>query len=152
MSETDKAIDRHFAKIIQQNLRNLGAKKDFVSKIGNERISSDEVESPAVYWFMNMFKQVHFVNPMTFLERNGTTKPIYPPLMRNEKRILNTRNPFSRLYAAWGDKFRSKYYEENTDKKGHDKHDALKALQSYVDRAEPPNITGSGSQPPEGYK
>ena len=141
---------------MKTNLRNRGAKKEFVTKIGNEKISSDEVESPSVYWFMNHFKQSEFVNPMTFLERDGQTTPIYPQLRPDEKRVLNTRNPFSRLYAAWGDKFRTKYYEEvpkNEEKiRGKrspqcmNKHNALKALQPYVDRAEPSNTT-----PPPGY-
>ena len=125
---------------MKTNLRNLGAKKEFLTKIGDVKIPSDEVASPAVYWFMNQFKQVEFVNPMTFLERDGKTTPIYPQLRPTEKRVLNTRNPFSRLSAAWGDKFRTKYYEEVPSKKK-DKNYALKELQPYVDRAEPPNTT-----------
>ena len=125
---------------MKTNLSNLGAKEEFVTKIGNKKILSDEVESPAVYWFMNNFKQVEFVNPMTFLERDGQTTPIYPQLRPDEKRVLNTRNPFSRLYAAWGDKFRTKYYPE-VPKNNKNMHYALRAVQSYVDRAEPSNTT-----------
>ena len=130
---------------MKTDLRNLGAKNEFLSKIGKSKVLSDEVESPACYWFMNNFKQVQFVNPMTFLERDGKTTPIYPQLRPTEKRILNTRNPFSRLCAAWGDKFRSIYYEDVPSKKK-DMHHALKAVQSYVDRAELPNTA-----PPSGY-
>ena len=111
-----------------------------MTKIGKETISSDEIGSPSVYWFINHFKQAGFVNPMTFLERDGHTTPIYPQLRPDEKRVLNTRNPFSRLYAAWGDKFRTKYYPE-VPKNKKDNHYALKAVQSYVERAEPSNTT-----------
>ena len=132
---------------MKTNLRNLGAKTEFLIKIGNVKIPSDEVTSPNVYWFMNEFKQVQFVNPMTFLERDGKTTPVYPQLSPHEKRILNTRNPLSRLYAAWGDKLRDKYYEEVHEVPQKDKNYELKALQQYVDRAEPPNTT-----PPSGYQ
>ena len=132
---------------MKTNLRNLGAKTEFLIKIGNVKIPSDEVTSPNVYWFMNEFKQVQFVNPMTFLERNGKTTPIYPQLSPHEKRILNTRNPFSRLYAAWSDKLRDKYYEKVPEVREKDKNYKLKALQQYVDRAELPNTT-----PPSGYQ
>ena len=144
--ERGACFDRYFMKNMKRNIQNLGGKKDFIAKIGKVKILSDDVDSPAVYWFMNNFKQVRFVNPMTFLERDGKTTPIYPQLRPTIKRILNTRNPFSRLFAAWGDKLRSKYYEDTKDTKKKDKHNALKALKSIIDRAEP-----SKSPPPDGY-
>ena len=128
-------FNQFFLQHLKNKLRNLNANREFVEKIGNEKIVSDEVRSPAVYWFMNFFKEINFVNPMTFLDRNGTTTPIYHELQSSEKRILNTRNPFSRLYAAWGDKFRTEYYEGKIV--NGEAMKLLKALLPLADRAEP---------------
>ena len=138
----DECYDRYYLKSLKNSLTNLNANKGFISKIGSVKILSDDVPSPAVYWVMNTFKNVEFINPMTFLERDGETTPIYPQLRPSEKRILNTRNPFSRLYAAWGDKFRSTYYKEPIQKNVA----VLSALLPQVDRAEPTN-----SSPSPGY-
>ena len=54
------------------------------------------------------------------------------------KRIVNTRNPFSRLYAAWGDKLRlTRKEQERWDKRYGD----------FWDKAEKPEF-----KVPEGYR
>ena len=136
-----ECYDQYYFKSFKNRLVIQNVDKDFISKIGSEKILSDDVPSPAVYLVMNTFKNIKFLNPMTFLGRDNKTTPIYPQLRPSEKRILNTRNPFSRLYAAWGDKFQSSYYNEPTKQ-----YAVLSKILPHVDSAEPTN-----GSPPTGY-
>ena len=67
----------------------------YLPQIGKEKISSDDLEAPFVYGIMGHFKDWSFVNPMTFVMQNERTVPIYPPEEEVQKRVINTRNPFS---------------------------------------------------------
>ena len=113
-----------------------------LEKLGNEKIPSDDLTALIVYKIMGNFQELSFVNPMTFVKRNNNTVPIYPPEEQVRKRVINTRNPFSRLNAAWRDKFRKKWYKRNTFEFQED----LADLKPSVDRAELP-----GTIPPSGY-
>ena len=123
-------------------------------KIGKDKISSEDIHAPFVYKIMENFRNRSFLNPMTFVKKNGKTFPIYPPEEELQKRIINTRNLtqgpyqgywsqgnsdlddvtplFSRLNAAWRDKFREKYYY----KKNFEFQETLADLKPLVDRAE----------------
>ena len=67
----------------------------YLPQIGKEKISSDDLEAPFVYGIMGHFKDWSFVNPMTFVMQNERTVPIYPSEEEVQKRVINTRNPFS---------------------------------------------------------
>ena len=116
--------------------------KFILEKIGNEKISSDDLTALIVYKIMSNFQDFSLVNPMTFVKKNNSTVPIYPPEEQVRKRVINTRNPFSRLNAAWRDKFRERWYKRNTFEFQED----LADLKPSVDRAELPDAI-----PPSGY-
>lgn len=67
----------------------------YLSQIGKEKISSDDLVAPFVYGIMGHFKDWSFVNPITFVRQNEKTVPIYPSEEEIQKRVINTRNPFS---------------------------------------------------------
>ena len=74
--------------------------------VGKRQLSSDEIAMPGIYHFMNRFEPPKkLLNPTNF--DFHTKKPQYHP-MSGYKRVLNTRNPFSRLLAAYTDKFHVK--------------------------------------------
>ena len=106
--------------------------------IGKRQLTSDEITSPAVYHFMNNYIPSSIVNPQTFSKHKKKITPVYQKLPSKTKRIVNTRNPFSRLYAAWGDKLRLiKKEQERWDERYGD----------FWDRAEKPEF-----KIPEGYR
>ena len=114
-----------------------------LEKIGKEKLSSDFFHAPDVYTIMNIFKDASFQNPTSFVNGTGTTVPIYPNHYYLKKRVINTRNPFNRLNAAWRDKYREYLYNNTTKIKF---EEALAILRPFMDRAELP-----GSEPPPGY-
>ena len=63
-------------------------------KIGKDKISSEDIHAPFVYKIMANFRDRSFLNPMTFVKKNGRTLPVYPPEEELQKRVVNTRNPF----------------------------------------------------------
>ena len=114
-----------------------------LEKIGKDKLSSDFFRAPDVYTIMNIFKDASFQNPTSFVNGTGTTVPIYPNHDYLKKRVINTRNPFNRLNAAWRDKYREYLYNNTTKIKF---EEALAILRPFMDRAELP-----GSEPPPGY-
>ena len=87
------------------NILNKSPEMVFLGRSGKiGKITSDLLRAPFVYNIMDRFKNISFQNPMTFVNRNQTTVPIYPEIEHLKKRVINTRNPFSRLNAAWRDK------------------------------------------------
>ena len=117
--------------------------KGGVEKIGQEKISSNDLHAPDVYGIMEIFADSSFVNPSSFVKRNKKTVPIYPDSKHFKKRVVNTRNPFSRLNAAWRDKYRDKWYKPE-HKVTYNKN--LDKLKPFADLAELP-----GTVPPPGY-
>ena len=77
-----------------------------LEKIGKETFSSEILRAPDVYTIMHRFKNISFHNPTSFVNGTETAVPIYPNIDHLKNRVINTRNPFSRLNAAWRDKFR----------------------------------------------
>ena len=77
-----------------------------LEKIGKVKFSSEILRAPDVYRIMYRFKNTSFQNPTSFDNGTETTVPIYPNIDYLKNRVINTRNPFSRLNAAWRDKFR----------------------------------------------
>ena len=142
-TDQDNATMKTYVNKIKPALRSSSDKnKHLLEKIGRERISSDDLTALIVYKIMRNFQDLSFVNPMTFVKKNNSTVPIYRPEEQVRKRVINTRNPFSRLNAAWRDKFRKRWYKRNTFEFQED----LADLKPSVDRAELP-----GTIPPSGY-
>ena len=77
--------------------------------VGKRQLSSDEIAMPGIYHFMKLFvPPKKLLNPTNFDYHTGTTsakKPVYHE-MSGYRRVLNTRNPFSRILAAYTDKFK----------------------------------------------
>ena len=61
---------------------------------------------PIVYTIMHRYKNSSVQNPTSFDNETETTVQIYQNIDFLKSRVINTRNPFSRLNAAWRGKFR----------------------------------------------
>ena len=75
--------------------------------VGKRQLSPDEIAMPGIYHFMNLFvPPKKLLNPTNFeFHATSTKKPVYHQ-MSGYQRVLNTRNPFSRILAAYTDKFK----------------------------------------------
>ena len=116
-----------------------------LEKIGKETFSSEILRVPDVYTIMHRFKNISFQNPTSFVNGTETAVPIYPKIDHLKNRVINTRNPFSRLNAAWRDKFRIEELSK-TDRLKLEMNKIIADLRPFLDRAEL-----SGSVPSSGY-
>ena len=116
-----------------------------LEKIGKVKFSSEILRAPDVYRIMYRFKNTSFQNPTSFDNGTETTVPIYPNIDYLKNRVINTRNPFSRLNAAWRDKFRIEA-PHMTTKLNMQMTKTISALRPFLNRAELP-----GYVPLSGY-
>ena len=70
-------------------------------------LESDDMNAPKVYYMMSLFGGKRFMNPAHFerIESTNRSTPVYENI-DEMARVINTRNPFDRIHAAWSDKFR----------------------------------------------
>ena len=94
-----RALSEHVINFITTNKYNSTKQMSEMAvkwkkKIGKDKISSEDIHAPFVYKIMANFRDRSFLNPMTFVKKNGRTLPVYPPEEELQKRVVNTRNPF----------------------------------------------------------